>query len=151
MAEQCIQLLKDRGCDYSLLFWMRTIDVFKSTEFGMDLLKAVSDAGVPPAKFADSRFRKEFFTVLRNRFNVDGLNPVNPNNFVVAMNAGGKEKTITAARLSKWPRPYQPFCFQTRTAEVGPSLFFVYQCWQVQTHSLKRIVLIIGTRRTLFG
>ena len=37
-AELCIAELKDRGCDFSLLFWLRNPEMLAGSPFGNDMI-----------------------------------------------------------------------------------------------------------------
>jgi hypothetical protein len=123
----CINELKKRGCDFSLLFWLRNLESLPGTEIGSELVAFLKDISVPVDFFSSSQFRNGFFKQLRIEFNETGLNKINPDNFVVASGVGGKALAIQEAARAKWPRPNQTFCFQTRGVN---SAFFIYQCWQ---------------------
>lgn len=126
-CELCIAELRKRGCDFSLLFWLRNCESLPGTAIGSELNIFLREVSVSFEKFAVSDFRNGFFTHLRAEFNKHGLRKVAPNNYVVACGAGGKSSAIEAASKAKWPRPHQTFCFQTRGTN---SAFFIYQCWQ---------------------
>lgn len=111
-AQKCLDELQRRGCDFSILFWLRHLQSMVDTDVGDDLNLFLKDMKLPISNFANQEFRRGFFEVVRLKFNVSGLGKVNPKNFVVEMNCGGKERSIKAAKESRWPRPYQPFCFQ---------------------------------------
>lgn len=125
---QCVAEMKARGCDFSLLFWLRNREILVECEFGKELLLFLEDIRVAPDLFNDPNFRDGFFQKLRDEFNRTGIKPVSPENFVMDCGSGGKERAILKARQSQWPRPYQSFCFQTR-GKIN-SAFFIYQCWQ---------------------
>jgi hypothetical protein len=128
ISMQCIDEMKTRGCDFSLLFWLRNREILTDSEIGKDLSLFLEEIHVPPELFNDPHFRDGFFQNLRKEFNLSGIKPVSPNNFVMESGSGGKERAILKSRQSQWPRPYQSFCFQTR-GKLN-SVFFIYQCWQ---------------------
>jgi hypothetical protein len=123
----CIEELKKRGCDFSLLFWLRNHESLIETDIGKDLELFFEDLKISLEDFTEPSFRDGFFQTLRKEFNENGLKKVSPENFVVDDSEGGKERAIQKARKSQWPRPHQTFCFQTRGKN---SAFFVFQCWQ---------------------
>lgn len=127
ICQTCIEELRRRGCDFSLLFWLRNYESLPGTEIGCELNAFLKDLSVPIERFTDSSFRDGFFSHLRSEFNATGLKKIAPENYVVACGAGGKARAIQAAASAKWPRPNQTFCFQTRGVN---SAFFIYQCWQ---------------------
>lgn len=127
ICQTCINELKQRGCDFSLLFWLRNYESLPGTQIGDELNLFLKDISVSIDLFADSNFRDGFFAHLRSEFNATGLRKIAPENFVVACGEGGKARAIQEAALAKWPRPNQTFCFQTRGLN---SAFFIYQCWQ---------------------
>lgn len=127
VCESCIHELRKRGCDFSLLFWLRNHECLPGTDIGIELNKFLGDLAIPVKLFACSKFRDSFFTHLREEFNANGLKKVSPENYVVACGEGGKARAIQAAANAKWPRPNQTFCFQTRGLN---SAFFIFQCWQ---------------------
>jgi hypothetical protein len=126
-SQLCIEELRKRGCDFSLLFWLRNQESLPGTEIGRELITFLQDVSVPVNRFTHSDFRDAFFSHLRAEFNANGLRKVAPENFVVACGEGGKARAIQEASRAKWPRPNQTFCFQTRGMN---SAFFIYQCWQ---------------------
>ena len=128
IAERAIRELKARGCDFTLLFWLRNPEILEQSFFGRDLLGFMRDLDDSRDRLDSGLFRDSFFQRLRKEFNSCGINPVAPLNFVVDRGAGGKERAIQKASQEHWPRPYQTFCFQTRGA--ANSAFFVFQCWQ---------------------
>jgi hypothetical protein len=123
----CVDELKKRGCDFSLLFWLRNLETLPGTDIGNELITFLKDISVPVELFSQSKFRNEFFSHLRSEFNVNGLQKIAPENYVVACGVGGKLLAIQEAARAKWPRPNQTFCFQTRGVN---SAFFIFQCWQ---------------------
>ena len=127
ISKVCIQEMNKRGCDFSLLFWLRNQESLPGTEIGNELLLFLNDISVPIELFSNSSFRDAFFSDLRAEFNLNGLKKVAPENYVVASGEGGKARAIQEAARAKWPRPNQTFCFQTRGRN---SAFFIYQCWQ---------------------
>jgi len=128
-AELCIAELKDRGCDFSLLFWLRNPEMLAGSPFGNDMIVFMEkDMKIDISQFDDGLFRGGFFQALRKEFNKSGLNPVSPQNYVEACGEGGKESALNKWRQERWPRPHQTFCFQTRA--VTNSAFFIFQCWQ---------------------
>ena len=127
-AKMCITELDNRGCDFTLLFWLRHGNLLGKSEFGRDLLGALGDLGVRVDWLADPDFYREFFQQLRVEFNRRGIKTVQRDNFVMDMGMGGKERALEASRGKRWPRPHQTYVFQTRGE--GISMFFVYQCWQ---------------------
>ena len=124
----CVVELDNRGCDMTLLFWLRQARVLAANEFGRDLLGMLRDIGVKVEWFGEQEFYQPFFQELRTETNRRGVKPVNPGNFVVDCGIGGKERALSAWRERSWPRPHQTYCFQTRGD--GWSMFFVFQCWQ---------------------
>jgi len=123
----CIEELKRRGCDFSLLFWLRNQESLPGTEIGAELNLFLKDISVPIELFSHSNFRNGFFTQLRSEFNENGLRKVAPENFIETCGEGGKALAIQLASRANWPRPNQTFCFQTRGEN---SAFFIFQCWQ---------------------
>ena len=138
IAKQAIGLLKSRGCDFTLLFWLRNPDLLEASFFGRDLLGFMRDLDVSVDRLNSGSFRDGFFQRLRKEFNACGIHPVAPQNFVVDRGAGGKERAIQKAAQEHWPRPYQTFCFQTRGS--SNSAFFVFQCWQ---DGLRKILALL--------
>jgi hypothetical protein len=124
----CVVELDNRGCDMTLLFWLRQARVLAANEFGRDLLGMLRDIGAKVEWFGEQEFYQPFFQELRTETNRRGVKPVNPGNFVVDAGIGGKERALSAWRERSWPRPHQTYCFQTRGD--GWSMFFVFQCWQ---------------------
>ena len=130
-AERCISELKDRGCDFSLLFWLRNPEMLPGSAFGNDMIGFMEkDMKIEISQFDDGLFRGGFFQALRREFNKTGLNSVSPQNYVEACGEGGKESALNKWRQERWPRPHQTFCFQTRA--VSNSVFFIFQCWQAK-------------------
>ena len=130
-AELCIAELKDRGCDFSLLFWLRNPEMLAGSPFGNDMIVFMEkDMKIDISQFDDGLFRGGFFQALRKEFNKSGLNPDSPQNYVEACGEGGKESALNKWRQERWPRPHQTFCFQTRA--VTNSAFFIFQCWQAK-------------------
>jgi hypothetical protein len=127
ICQVCVDELRKRGCDFSLLFWLRNYESLPGTQIGDELNSFLKDLSIPVKQFTDSKFRDAFFTHLRAEFNATGLMKIAPENFVVACGEGGKARAIQEAARAKWPRPNQTFCFQTRGVN---SAFFIYQCWQ---------------------
>lgn len=123
----CIKELKGRGCDFSLLFWLRNHASLVDTDIWKDLSVFLDDLKISLDSFTDPLFRNGFFQKLREEFIENGLKQISPENFVVDSGEGGKERAIQKSQQAKWPRPNQMFCFQTRGKN---SAFFVYQCWQ---------------------
>lgn len=128
ICEQCIEAMKARGCDFSLLFWLRNPEILADSDIGKDLHLFFSDIGVSIDRLGDSSFRNGFFQRLREEFNRNGIKKISPDNYVVDYGTGGKERVIQKAREAKWPRPHQTFCFQTRGQ--CNSAFFIYQTFQ---------------------
>ena len=130
MANELIR----RGCDFTLLFWLRQAELLSTMDgscFARDLLSVLSDLAVDGGFLADPGRRGLFFKALRQRFNrLDIEAPVSPANFVCDNGIGGKERCIQKAKDARWPRPHQSFCFQTRGSKN--SYFFIFQCWQVK-------------------
>ena len=136
VCQLCVEKLKRRGCDFSLLFWLRNLESLPGTDIGNELLKFLKDVSVPIELFSNSKFRNDFFSHLRIEFNSNGLQKIAPENYVVACGKGGKMRAIQAAASSKWPRPNQTFCFQTRGVN---SAFFIFQCWQDGVREILRL------------
>ena len=124
----CLDELKSRGCDFSLLFWLRNPEILGDSDIGKELYAFLGDIGISSDALAVSSFRDGFFQKLREEFNRNGVNKISPENYVVDCGTGGKERAIQKAREAKWPRPHQTFCFQTRGK--CNSAFFVYQTFQ---------------------
>lgn len=123
----CMDELKKRGCDFSLLFWLRNHESLVGTDIGKDFDLLFEDLKISQDLFTEPAFRDGFFQTLRQEFNKSGLKQIAPDNFVVDDGEGGKDRAIQKARKAQWPRPYQTFCFQTRGKN---SAFFIFQCWQ---------------------
>ncbi len=126
-SQLCIEELRKRGCDFSLLFWLRNQESLPGTEIGRELITFLQDVSVPVDRFTHSDFRDAFFSHLRAEFNANGLRKVAPENFVETSGEGGKALALQLAARANWPRPNQTFCFQTRGKN---SAFFIFQCWQ---------------------
>ena len=133
LCERVADELTRRGCDFSLLFWLRQADLLSTMDgswFARDLLSTLSDLAVDVGFLANPECRQIFFQTLRKRFNEINIEaPVSPCNFVCDSGIGGKERCIQKAKDARWPRPYQSYCFQTRGSKN--SYFFIFQCWQV--------------------
>lgn len=127
-CERCLGALKERGCDFSLLFWLRNPEILAESDIGKDLHAFLGDIGFSSDMLGGSSFRDGFFQRLREEFNRNGIKKISPENYVVDCGTGGKERAIQKAREAKWPRPHQTFCFQTRGK--CNSAFFIYQTWQ---------------------
>ena len=129
--EKCrlsISRLTDLGCDFTLLFWLRFPQLINSTALGKDLAACMEKVDISTEELACPAFKTEFFQHLRQHLNTTAIHPISPQNFVCDSGKGGKERCIQKYRDARWPRPNQPFCFQTR-ADVN-SAFFIFQCWQ---------------------
>ena len=129
MANELIR----RGCDFTLLFWLRQAELLSTMGgscFARDLLSVLSDLSIDASFLGQPEMRRGFFTRMRSLFNrMELTSPVSPRNYVFDKGLGGKDRCIQKAKDAGWPRPHQSFCFQTRGPEN--SYFFIYQCWQV--------------------
>lgn len=131
-AQKLISELSARGCDFTLLFWLRNPEALADTELGKDLGEVLHEVcGLSLHDFHVSHGNREwlrdFFGEVRVKFREVGIVPVNPRHFLIGMNQGGKADVLARYKQCVWPRPRQPYCMQTMGVGV---LFVVFQTWQ---------------------
>jgi len=130
IANQLIDTLIKRGCDFTLLFWLR--HVLPSSELGTDMISFLAEFRLNLSHFqpnsTNAPFIKDFFTTVRKRFIEHGIQPICPRNFIVDKNKGGKQAVLDKYQTVDWPRPRSCYCMQTMGG--GDVLFVIYQTWQ---------------------
>ena len=139
-ARRCIARMDELHIDFTLLFWLRNLDVLATSDLWTDMTSLLVNCGIREAQFRNPKYREGFFKEVRTVFKARGILPVSPQNFVVCCGTGGKIRALDAAKAAKWPRPHQTFCFQT----IGEQfLFFVFQSWQ---DGIAKMAKILGDR-----
>jgi hypothetical protein len=131
-ARILIDNLKSTGCDYTVLFYLRNPAIISETSLGRDLQAFLRKHDLTLAHFEvhekNKEFLWDFFQEIRKEFSRHGITAVNPRNYLVTMNKGGKAAIIDMYSKVDWPRPHQPYCIQTMgSTDV---LFFTFQTWQ---------------------
>jgi hypothetical protein len=132
-ANVLCDILIERQCDYTLLFFLRNPHVIENTDLGKQLSTLLDEHQLTLTDFQYSRSRsfylQEFFTVVRTRFNTMGIAPIAPRNYIIDKNKGGKERILLKYQeQTHWPVPRNPYCIQTMG--TGAVLFMVFQTWQ---------------------
>lgn len=133
--ECCTKMMDEldkRGCDFTLLFWLRRPSAIRGSELGRQLSNFLLSFDMNLGQFEPSRqnvaFLRAFFGALKERFEERGVCAVNPRNFLIGMNRGGKKDVLERYAKVKWPQPRQPYCMQTMGG--GDVLFIICQTWQ---------------------
>lgn len=130
VAKQLIDDLVEKGCDYTLLFWLRFPHLLKDTELGTDFTLCLKKYKLTLNHFhpENKTFIHDFFTEVRKYFCRTGIIPINPHNYIIQANKGGKQAVLDKYKTVDWPRPRQPYCIQTMGGDGV--LFMMYQTWQ---------------------
>jgi hypothetical protein len=149
-ATKLIAALEDAGCDYTLLFHLRHVLTIKDTLIGKELMAFLEKHNIHPTLFSPSNhgFLRDFFATVQEKLSTTGVRAINPRNFLVERNSGGKERIIkrflNEARAS-WPSPKQPYTIQTMTV-AGDTLFMLFQTWQ-DALTMQRDIFKLGGYR----
>lgn len=151
-ARLLITDLETRGCDYTLLLWLRQPQLLlEDSNFAKQMRRYLQEHSLTLGNFVVSDqtydFVYDFFETVVDHFNHTGIKKINPCNYIQEINKKGKERLLD--RFNKglpWPQPFQPYTFQTMGNGV---LFCMYQTWQdaiiAQTTLLeKRVHLVEG-------
>lgn len=142
VANKLIDSLIARGCDFTLLFWLRYPHVIVGSELGTDLQVFLEEHQLKFSHFQNRQFLKDFFTVVRVRFNDVGIQSINPKNFIVEKNKGGKQALLDRYSTVDWPRPR--CCYCTQTMGGGDVMFMIHQTWQ-DALILQRDMLLLNS------
>lgn len=117
-AGWCIEELGRRGCDYTLLLYLRHWDFVKRCEGLRPLLTFVERLEIPRGE-ASSR---DFHQRVCEEFGRRGVAPVAPERFTYSRTKAGAWQK---AEQAGWPQPRAMVQFQMR-----PGPFFVFFSWQ---------------------
>ena len=66
-AALCYDELLSRGCDPTLLFWLRHPVLLEQSAFGGDMLAFAKEMGVPPSCFRSHEFHAEVRRLVNSR------------------------------------------------------------------------------------
>ena len=128
-----IEALVERGCDYTLLFWLRRPEMIEGTEFGRQMRDFLLEFDLTLAHFKESTVEQKamkygVLEAVKRYFQEHKIQPVRPRNFLESRNKGSKKSLLERYKDVDWPKPRQ--CYVIQASGGGDVLFFVYQTWQ---------------------
>jgi hypothetical protein len=133
IQKRLIQSLVQRGCDYTLLFWLSKPEMIEHTELGRQMRDFLREFQLTLSDFNDStvekiRLKQDLMKAVRAYFGEHKIQPIRPRNFLVHKNKGSKVLLLEKYKAVDWPKPRQ--CYVVQASGGGNVLFFVYQTWQ---------------------
>jgi len=125
-AAASIRALRDRGCDYTLLWFARHWDLMQTFEYGRKLTGFLeSDLRLHRAQVTSPEFQGEV-TAEFSRRKIENLYPDR------MVKAYYKEELFGLEIGQAWPEPYFPFLVQMR-----PGPFHLFFSWQTAFHWIR--------------
>ena len=149
-AALCIQTLKAKRQDISMLFLLKNFDWLGSFGAGRELVEWIRyGLKLRFSAICSPEFQAE--VAREYELGGSGLHPVAPERFVFAVT---KDEVKRLCSEAQWPRPFFPVMLQTRPASSGtfvkradwknkardptyrPGVFIIYSCWSDALHAL---------------
>jgi hypothetical protein len=135
IARGCINALKMRGLDYTMLWLLKSPEWLARFRAGLDLLDWVrNEMKLHPSVFQSDEFQEE----VSKEIELLGVQPVAPDRVVEDWS---KNKTKELCLQRKWPKPFFPVMLQTRPGpdQTGCGAFILFSSWQDAVIALREI------------